>query len=93
MSVIYALNPVLHLPSLLESDDLLIESQFLLPIGQNTCPNSMPHEVPLVSEVDEVVVDGGGVDVPGLSARRGKDELGSSIHLLHLPEQVFDWLS
>ena len=58
VSVIYALNPVLHLPSLLETDDLLIESQFFLPISQNTGLNSMPNEVPLVSEVDEVVVDG-----------------------------------
>ena len=58
MSVINALNPVLYLPSLLETNDLLIESKFLLPICKDTGPNTMSNKISLVSKVDEVVVDG-----------------------------------
>ena len=56
MLVVNALNPVLYLSSLLETNDFLIESKFLLPICKDTGSNTMPNKVPLVSRVDEVVV-------------------------------------
>ena len=68
MTVIYAPNFIFNFVTDLELDDVRREPQFLLSISKDRGPHSMPHEVPLVSEVDEVVVDGGGVDVTGHGA-------------------------
>ena len=57
MSVIDALDSVLHLPPKLETNDLVIESQFLLPVGRHGGSDSMTHKVTLVSKRDEVGVD------------------------------------
>ena len=69
MSVINPLDFVLDLPTLLETNDLLIKPKFLLPVGKDTGADAVPNEVVPIPQVNEVVIDGGGVDVPGLGAR------------------------
>ena len=69
MSVINPLDFVLDLPTLLETNDLLIKPKFLLPVGKDTSADAVPHEVVAIPQVNEVVIDGGGVDMPGLGAR------------------------
>ena len=69
MSVVYAPNLVLFLETNLELDYVRGESQFLWSISEDRCPHSMPHKVLLISAVDEVVVDGRGVDATGLGTK------------------------